>query len=392
MKKRFISFHYHKSAGAKRYPARTLIKFSAVFFMFALISAFLPAASAAGMPDISAKAAVVIEANSATVLYEKNADQRMLIASTTKILTALIVLESGDVDEKVVIPNDFPQIEGSSIYLKAGQELTVRELLYGMMLDSGNDAAVALALHVSGSVEYFSNLMNQRAKELGCKNSHFVNPHGLDDEGQYSSARDLALIASAAMKNKTFCEIVSTKSINIGGRFFRNHNKLLWNCQGALGIKTGFTESAGRSLVSCIERDGMRLICVTLSDPNDWQDHTALYDWAYEEFRCLNISRQDARYGNIPVISGIKQYVAVRPGEDFTLVYSKDDKIELCCELSKFAYAPVNEKDKAGVIRIKQNSKTIKEIPIIYSESVMLDASVKLNYLEMLKWRLFQDK
>lgn len=392
MKMGLTSFHYNNFAGAKRYPVRFFIRFAAGILTLVLLSALLPDASAAESPGTSAQAVIVAEANSGTVLYEKSADQRMLIASTTKILTALIVLENCDVDEKVVIPDDFPAIEGSSIYLKAGQELTVLELLYGLMLASGNDAAVALALHVSGSVKYFSDLMNQRAKELGCKNSHFINPNGLDAEGHYSSARDLSLIACEAMKNKTFCDIVSTKSINIGGRYFRNHNKLLWNYTGALGIKTGFTESAGRSLVSCAERSGMRLICVTLSDPNDWQDHTALYDWAYDEYRCLNIGRSDAQYGNVPVISGVRQNVSVRPGEDFTLIYSKNDQIELSCELSKFVYAPVNEKEKAGVITIKLNSKTINEIPIIYCESVMLDTSVKLNYLEMLKWRLFDDK
>lgn len=393
MEKSFESFRENKFSGAKHnLLCNLLIRLATGIMALVLTAALLPAAAAAGLPDTSAQAAIVVEANSGTVLYEKNADKRMLIASTTKMLTALIALENCEVDEKVIIPDDFPVIEGSSIYLKAGQELTVLELLYGLMLASGNDAAVALALHVSGSIAYFSDLMNQRAKELGCKNSHFVNPNGLDAGEHFSTARDLSMIASEAMKNKTFCEIVSTKSITLAGRSFRNHNKLLWNCPGALGIKTGFTESAGRSLVSCAERSGMRLICVTLSAPDDWQDHTALYDWAFDEFRCLNIERCDVQYGKIPVISGDSQMVSVHPSEDYTLVYSKNDALKLICELDKFVYAPVNEKTRAGVIKIVLNGETKKEIPLVFTESVKLDASVKLNYLEMLKWRLFHEK
>lgn len=316
----------------------------------------------------------------------------MLIASTTKILTALVVLEYCNVDETVTIENDFPAVEGSSIYLKHGEKLTVLDLLYGLLLESGNDAAVALALHVSGSLEAFSDLMNECAKNLGCKHSHFVNPHGLDAKEHFSSARDLALIAAEAMKNKTFSDIVSTKQISIGGRYFKNHNKLLWNCPGAIGIKTGFTESAGRSLVSCTERDGMRLICVTLSAPQDWKDHTNLYNWAFGEFGCLRVAAGDQKYGSIPIISGVKDCVPVHPAEDFVYVYSRTDKTEISWDISKFVYAPVLQNEKAGMITIKQNGKTIKEIPLLFDETVSLDESVPLSFFEKLKWSLFHQQ
>ncbi len=309
----------------------------------------------------------------------------MLIASTTKILTALVVLENCGVGDKVLIGDNFPAVEGSSIYLKHGEELTVQELLYGLLLASGNDAAVALALHVSGSVEEFCVLMNARAHKLGCKNSNFVNPNGLDAANHYACARDLALIAREAMKNKTFSDIVSAKHWNGGGRYYKNHNRLLWTCPGALGIKTGFTESAGRSLVSCVEREGMRLICVTISAPSDWNDHTSLYNWAYSEFRCIKINRDEKSYGSVPIVSGVTEMASVQPAEDYAGIFSKQDTLEVTWEIPKFMYAPVGAGEKAGVISIKKNGEPVKEIPLVYSASVTLDKSVPLSRWEKLK-------
>jgi D-alanyl-D-alanine carboxypeptidase (penicillin-binding protein 5/6) len=283
-------------------------------------------------------------------------------------------------------------VEGSSIYLKHGEELTVLDLLYGLLLESGNDAAVALALHISGSVDDFAVLMNDYAESVGCKNSHFKNPHGLDQEGHYSTARDLSLIAAEAMRNKLFCDIVSTKQISIAGRYFKNHNKLLWNCPGAVGIKTGYTESAGRSLVSCAERDGMRLICVTLSAPNDWNDHTSLYNWGFKNYSCINIAIEDNKYGYIPVISGEKEKVSIHPAEDFNYLYQHSDRTELSWEIPKFVYAPAVLNEVAGMIIVKKNGETIKEIPLVYGDTVKLDQSVPLTFLEKLKWSILYKK
>ncbi len=356
---------------------------TAIMILTLITGLQIPAIAA---PLTSATADILIEASSGTVLHEKNADQHMRIASTTKILTGIVVLENCGVNDKVLVGNDFPAIEGSSIYLKRGEELTVLSLLYGLLLESGNDAAVALAIYTAGSVEAFAALMNRYAESLGCRNSCFKNPHGLDQEGHYSTARDLALISAAAMKNKTFRDIVSTKHIALDGRYYRNHNKLLWMCPGTIGIKTGYTKSSGRSLVSCTERDGMRLVCVTLSAPDDWDDHTNLYNWAYSNYDFLSVTAGAQTYGEIPVISGLKQSVSVRPEEEFYYVYNRADETELTREMPKFVYAPIGKNEIAGMITVKKNGETIKEITLIFEDSVELDDTIPLTLFEKLKW------
>ena len=220
--------------------------------------------------DVSAEACILMEAATGRVLYEKEADSRSLIASTTKIMTALIVCEQCNVLDRMQIPKEAVGVEGSSMYLREGEVLTLQELLYGLMLSSGNDAAVALAIYCGGTVEGFVQLMNDKAHRLGLTGTHFENPNGLDSPGHYSTARDLAILAAYATKNPIFVQTVSTRNIKVGQRSLTNHNKLLWRVEGADGIKTGFTKAAGRTLVSSAIRDGRRLICVTLNDGNDW--------------------------------------------------------------------------------------------------------------------------
>lgn len=365
----------------------------AVFLLLlSLLASLTCGALGLGKPTTSAESCILAEADSGAVLYEKNADSRMLIASTTKMLTALVVLDKCDRRERVLIGDDFPAVEGSSMYIKPGEGLTVGDLLYGMMLASGNDAAIALALYVSGSVDAFSKLMNERASKLGCCGSHFVNPHGLDDDGHYSTAHDLWRIACEAMKNETFKEIVSTKYMSAAGRSLKNHNKLLWNCPGALGIKTGYTGSAGRSLVSCAERDDMRLICVTLSDPDDWRDHTSLYDWAYGHYRIVKVRKNDDMFGTLPVVTGEAEEVPVRAAEDFTAIYPKSDDVVITVEAPIFVYAPVIEGKRAGVITITRNGKTEKTIQIVYGRTVELDKTVPLTRWEKLRRLLHRDE
>lgn len=346
-------------------------------------------AAAAAAPEVSAESSILTEACSGTVLFEKNADSKMLIASTTKILTALVVLERCGMDDPVRIGDDFPVIEGSSMYLKPGETLKVGDLLYGLMLASGNDAAVALALHTAGSIEAFSKLMNDRAAQLGCTQSHFVNPHGLDADGQYSTARDLALIAGEAMNHATFRQIVSTKFITVAGRTLKNHNKLLWSCPGTLGVKTGYTERAGRTLVSCAERNGMRLICVTLRASGDWQDHSSLYQWAFNEYRSVRVTPESLPADTIPVVSGTKTAAAVRTAESYALVYRASENVALSWELRKFAYAPVSAGAAAGSAVITKDGKVIKTIPLVFDETVDLDGSVPLNLFEKMKRQIF---
>ena len=214
-------------------------------------------------PATSAASYILMDAASGRALAAHNADDPRLIASTTKIMTALIALERCDPDREVEIVPAWTGIEGSTMYLAAGQVMTVRDLLYGLMLASGNDAAVALACITAGDVETFAELMNERAAELGCEHTHFENPNGLDSDAHYSCARDLAIIAREAIRSEEFRTIVSTSSAEVGGMTFTNHNRLLRECEGVFGVKTGYTEAAGRILVSCVEREGFRLICVT---------------------------------------------------------------------------------------------------------------------------------
>ena len=347
--------------------------------LIAVSCAFPEAAAYDG--ECSAKAAVVYQPDTGELLYERCPDEKSLIASTTKILTALVVLESCRVDDMVPIKPEYTGVEGSSMYLKAGERFTVKELLYGLMLVSGNDAAHALAVFAAGSDEAFAELMNAKADELGCTGSHFANPHGLDDENHYSTARDLAKIMAAAMDNPDFAEITGTKSVALAGRTMVNHNKLLWSCAGVMGGKTGYTQSAGRTLVSCCERDGMRLICVTISDRDDWADHAALYDWAYGEYCLL---KGGGSY-EIPVISGERE-TAYASAENRAVLARKNDGWRLETQLPRFVYAPVNEGQTAGQAVYKSDSGDTVSFTIRYDDTVPLDKSVPLTIWEQIKW------
>ncbi len=235
---------------------------------------------AAGAPAVSAASCVVMDADTGVLLYEKDPDRVCLMASTTKIMTALLVCQQCDLDAILRVPEQAVGIEGSSLYLRPGEELSGHDLLYGLMLQSGNDAAVALALACAGSQEAFVAQMNDTAKHLGLAHTHYANPHGLDSEGNYSTARDLAVLTCEALRNETFLQVVSTKTIAIrGDRSLTNHNKLLWQVEGCIGVKTGYTRQAGRLLVSAVRRGGRTLVCVTVRDPDDWRDHCALYDY-----------------------------------------------------------------------------------------------------------------
>lgn len=354
-------------------------KLFSTLFSFLILINFSPAAYAYN-GDTSAEAVILYQPDTNSVLYGKNIHESHLIASTTKIMTALVVLENAAAYEIVEILPDYTGIEGSSMYLKAGERFTVKELLYGLLLISGNDAAVALANHVSGSVEDFAVLMNEKAKEIGCMNTHFTNPHGLDDEEHYSSAFDLALIMKAAMEDETFVEITSTKSIQIADRAMTNHNKLLWNCEGCIGGKTGYTENAGRTLVSVCERDNMELICVTISDRNDWEDHKSLYDWGYDEFCITDLSEEFS----IPVISGDKDVVTAVCVSSKILT-EESESLQISFFLPEFVYAPIYAGEKIGSVVISTDNNSV-EYFITATEAVMTDESVPLSFWEQIKW------
>ena len=233
--------------------------------------------------EVSAAAAVLMDADSGRLLYDKNGEKRMLIASTTKLMTALVALEQGGLQQEITVTGGH-MAEGSSMYLRPGEKLTLETLLYGLLLSSGNDAALAVTECMGGAVPFVAR-MNEKAAELGMENTHFANPNGLDDEAHYSTAEDMAKLAAAAMDDPVLRRVASTRTARIGGRTLTNHNKLLSRVEGCVGLKTGYTRAAGRTLVSCAERDGVRLVAVTLQDGDDWNDHASLYEQGFRVLR-----------------------------------------------------------------------------------------------------------
>lgn len=351
-------------------------KFTGIVLSLALIFAVkIPARAELA---VSAKAAILMHADSGRVLYEKNADERMLIASTTKIMTAIVVLEHCELDDLVEVDSRSAGIEGSSMYLKAGESYTVEDLLYGLLLVSGNDAASALALHVADSMEEFAELMNAKAAELGMTESSFKNAHGLDEEGHYSTARDMAKLAAYCMGNEDFARIAGTVSHTVGEQTLVNHNRLLREYDGCLGLKTGYTMAAGRTLVTCAERDGARYVCVTLNDPDDWDDHKALYDWAFANYSFAEVIPAGLSY-EVPLISGAEMTApAETEGAAYALIQN-GESYDMELEMPAFAFAPISEGDRAGRAVACSDGQEIASVRIVYSEDVEVDRELKLT-------------
>lgn len=319
---------------------------------------------------LSAKHAILLDAATGRVLYEKHAEEQSLIASTTKIMTALVVCEQCNVLDRMRIPKEAVGIEGSSMYLKEGEVLTIQDLLYGLMLHSGNDAAVALAIYCGGTVEGFAGLMNDKARELGLRGTHFENPNGLDSPGHYSTARDLAVLTAYAMKNPIFYKTVSTKTVTVGQRQLRNHNKLLWQMDGADGVKTGYTKAAGRILVSSATRQGRRLIAVTINAPDDWQDHKQLMEHGFSQYTMCEIVKKDQALGQIQVVGGESGAVPLIAAEGFCYPLSSQEKTEIVLPAPGFVYAPVSDGQHAGYAYVCVDGHAVGSIPVYYGKTV----------------------
>ena len=322
---------------------------------------------------ISARSAVVIDTASGRVLYSHNSDAQMGMASTTKIMTALCAIEQGNLADIVTVSPTASGVEGSSMYLAAGEKISLSDLLYGLMLVSGNDAATAIAQHISGSTENFAALMNTKAAEIGAYNSSFTNPHGLSDDNHYTTAHDLAVITARALKNPVFREIVSTKSKGLpqteGGiaRHMTNHNKFLNMYQGCIGVKTGFTKKTGRCLVTAAEKNGMTLICVTLNDPDDWADHKALLDKAFETFEPKILHAKGTHIATAEVKSGSSPTVDLVAGEDICVPLTKgeENKVEIKTEVYEDICAPVKSGDILGTLKVLVDGKPCGEFPLV---------------------------
>ncbi len=289
----------------------------------------------------SAKSSILLDAQTGRILHAKNEQAQSLIASTTKIMTGLLVCELCDLNEVVSISKEAVGVEGTSLYLKENERLQVKTLLYGMMLHSGNDAACALAVHVDGSCEKFAARMNARAKELGLAQTSFANPSGLDAPEHHSTAYDLAMLARAAMENETFRSVVCTKQITLEGRTFTNHNKLLWRYEGCCGVKTGYTRAAGRVLVSAAERGGRRLIAVTISDRNDWADHEALYEYGFSQFENRKLLQAEEIVCTVPVFGGVDDEAELVAGADLSWAVREGEEVSLRLEAPQYFFAPV---------------------------------------------------
>ena len=320
---------------------------------------------------VSAKSACLIEAQSGRVLYSKNAEKQMPMASTTKIMTAIVALEYGPpLDTIVKTPPEAVGVEGSSIYLEEDEQITLGSLLYALMLSSANDAAIAIAHTVGGSCEKFVSLMNEKAVALGLSSTHFENPHGLDGKEHYTTAHDLACLLAYAIKNDTFLKISGTEKIVIpkkdnGTRVLINHNRLLKTCDGVISGKTGFTKKSGRCLASCAEREGLTLIAVTLDAPNDWDDHASLYDFGFENYQRVSL---DAIKFSIPVISGQKSGITATSDGVSIFVHRSNGGITTKIEAPRFLFAPIKAGDEIGRVLYYCDGKLLATSPIYAAE------------------------
>ncbi len=332
---------------------------------------------------VSARKAICLDSTTGRVLFELQPDSRSLIASTTKIMTALVVCEQCNVLDRMRIPKEAVGIEGSSMYLKEGEVLTIQELLYGLMLSSGNDAAVALAIYCGGTVEGFVEMMNDKAHVLGLSGTHFENPNGLDSPGHYSTARDLAALACYAMEDPVFQKTVSAKTVMAGDRHLRNHNKLLWMVEGADGVKTGYTKAAGRTLVSSAVRDGRRLIAVTLDAPSDWQDHKQLLEEGFSNFHPKTIVTAGQILGKVEV-AGADAQVEILAQRDFSWSLSPQEHPITVLPGPGFVYGPVPAGGEAGYAYITIGGKAVGKVPTVYGQTVELPRQEEKSFWEKL--------
>lgn len=356
----------------KLFTGIAVITLAAILFLNSFVNAY------------SAQHAILLDANTERVLYEKQSDNRSLIASTTKIMTALIICEQCNVLDRVRISKESVGIEGSSLYLTEGEVLTVQELLYGLMLRSGNDAATALAIYCGGTVEGFVALMNDKAHRLGLQDTHFENPHGLDAPNHFSTAKDLAILTAYAMNNPIFQKTVSTKEIKIGQRYLRNHNKLLWRYEGADGVKTGFTKAAGRILVSSAVSGGRRLIAVTINAPDDWNDHTVMLKKGFSEFVQADILKEGMVIGSVDVAGGTRAQVELIAAEDFSYALAKNESVSFQLKGSGFVYAPTVTGQNAGSVYILIDGKPVGSVPLVFGDTVEQITSENPSFLQRL--------
>jgi len=346
-----------------------------LFSLLLLCSLCLPAWGEEPGPEpegITAQAAIVMEASTGRILYARNEHERLSMASTTKIMTTLLALSYPELDREFVVNEEAIRVEGSSMGLLEGDTVTMRALCYGMLLESGNDAANVAAYEVAGSIGAFVDMMNGMARTLGMHDSSFETPSGLDGENHYSTAYDMALLTQAALQNPDFVSICSqtTAQVSYGNppyqRWLTNHNRLLKEYGGCIGIKTGFTKKSGRCLVSAAERDGVRLICVTLNAPDDWNDHKKLLDYGFEQ---VTLTTLEAKLdtAQLPVVGGLASDIEIYASDvsiNAVLPQEDVDQLQMRVYLPHFLYAPVQAGEEIGRIEYWLEDDLLAEFPI----------------------------
>lgn len=328
--------------------------------------------------SVSAQSAFLLCVNNNSVVFEKNSDTRMSMASTTKIMTTLITLEHSQSDNKEVTFTKNMIAEGSSMYLKEGYKLRLSDLATGMMTVSGNDAANAAAISIAGSIENFSKMMNDKAKQIGMESTNFVTPSGLDDENHYSTARDMAYLMAYAMTNDNFADLTSKKNVKVDfispddmSITYGNHNKLLSLYDYCNGGKTGYTKKSGRCLVTSAEKDGVKLIAVTLNAPDDWNDHINMYNYGFSKLTAVN--GVDKNYSiDADVVGGEKNTVKVKPVKSVDYVKSDSDTGEVTRKviMDNFLYAPIEKGQVVGTVQYYINDKKLCEVPLIAESQI----------------------
>ena len=324
--------------------------------------------------NTGARSSALYNPDTKSFLYQNNADIRLPMASTTKIVTALIAIESLDLNEVISVPKEAVGIEGSSLYLNENDMLTVKDLIYGVLLQSANDAATVLALRISGSIPAFASRMTERVEAIGAQDTNFQNPHGLDADEHYTTAHDLSLIAAEALKNPVFKEICATYKYRITlsdtSRTVVNHNKLLKSYQDCIGVKTGYTKKCGRCLVSAAERNGITLVAVTLDDPNDWKDHKALLDYGFDSLDSVYLGDIISLPESLPSISADSARLSIKPTKT-TIVKAKNEIIECSIDLPSYIAKDISTGERIGTVSVKVGNRT-ETIDIIASNNLTI--------------------
>lgn len=350
-----------------------LLILSALIFSLLTISVF--GSKKESSISTSARSATLYMPEAREFIYSKNSDDILPMASTTKIMTAIVAIEKTKLSDIVTIDESAVGTEGSSAYLKYGDVLTMEELLYALLLQSANDAAVAIAYYVGGDLQGFTEMMNDKAESIGLEHTHFTNPHGLHDDDHYTTARDLAILTAKALENETFRNIVSTYKKTFSSedriRTYVNHNKLLNTYDGCIGVKTGFTKKSGRCLVSAAKRDGLEFISVTLDAPDDWNDHKEMLNFGFSSYEKIALSERFDHIYSIPVIGGEKNNTTVLNFEEANIILPRADyNIDEQVKLIRYCFAPIKRGDILGEVIYSIDGQKIASVSLVASEDI----------------------